>query len=77
MNPVRDRHAEQAKLKHDLNNVFMILMSHGEMLSDALRAGDPLRIHVDEMLLAAERAKALMLLLLEGPVDPAPLEGPR
>ena len=77
MNPVRDRHAEKAKLRHDFNNVLMILMSHGEMLSDGLPAEDPLRIHVDEMLLAAERAKALMPLLLEEPADAPSPEGPR
>ena len=49
---------------HDFNNLLTAITGHGELVLGELRAGDPSREDVEEMLKAAERATALTRQLL-------------
>ena len=49
---------------HDFNNLLTAITGHGELVLGALRAGEPLREDIEEMLKAAERAAALTKQLL-------------
>jgi two-component system, cell cycle sensor histidine kinase and response regulator CckA len=49
---------------HDFNNMLTAITGYGEMVRGALPVGDPLRLDVDEILKAADRAAGLTRQLL-------------
>jgi len=49
---------------HDFNNMLTVISGHGEMVLEEMPAPDPLRWHIEEMLLAANRASAVTRQLL-------------
>lgn len=49
---------------HDFNNLLTIILGYGEMVKDLLPSDNPLRIHVNEICHAGERAASLTRQLL-------------
>jgi two-component system cell cycle sensor histidine kinase/response regulator CckA len=49
---------------HDFNNMLTAITGYGEMVRSALPAGDPLRLDIDEILKASDRAAGLTRQLL-------------
>ncbi|NJD20020.1 MAG: PAS domain S-box protein, partial [Gemmatimonadetes bacterium] len=49
---------------HDLNNLLLPVIGHGELLRDEIPAGDPRREALDEIVLAGTRARDLVRQLL-------------
>jgi len=49
---------------HDFNNIVSVILGYGEMVRDELPVGDPRRADVDEIIVAADRARALTRQLL-------------
>jgi PAS domain S-box-containing protein len=49
---------------HDFNNLLSVILSYAEMLMAGLKLGDPMRVELDEVRKAGERAAALTRQLL-------------
>jgi PAS domain S-box-containing protein len=51
-------------IAHDFNNILNVIMGYGTMVMDTLEAGSPSKEHMNEVLIAAERAENLTRRLL-------------
>jgi PAS domain S-box-containing protein len=51
-------------IAHDFNNLVTVINVNGEMLAESLDGGDPNRCHVEEIMMAANRAAGLTRQLL-------------
>lgn len=55
------------EIAHDLNNVLGAVLSYGEFVAEEVEDGSPAKADVKEILVAANRAAALVRELLAGP----------